>query len=374
MNTASILANTVMAIGVVHGIILLIAIFRIRRLNPVGYAHLLVGVAAVTGVIVEEWIVYNDAWPAFPHVIRSTTWAPLVFGPSVWLFARSLRHPSFKQTDLLHYAPALLAFAYFTPFYLMSGAEKISFVQNTHVIPLESSLFGLAKAVSLFAYFSVLRMHLGAILRTDNNRLTRRFRIVVTAFLIFMAMLAAAFAAEHLIGNIPFPSDAMGAVVAGFFIYVLSLIAIADWRSFALSLPPQGADATESPVVPSREALLDDKTAKSLYDDLDRSVRESKIYREPGLKLEQLGAHTGLPPHYLSYVINSQSGKNVQNWLNRFRIQDAKKMLIEQKDRPVLQIGLAAGFNSKAAFNRAFKMETGKSPSEFRSDASQIIN
>ncbi|MBU4569103.1 MAG: hypothetical protein KJ833_09085, partial [Alphaproteobacteria bacterium] len=61
-----------MAIGVVQGAVLAISLLRIRPLNPVGYSHLLVGVAAVAAIIVEEWVVYHDAWRFAPHVLMST--------------------------------------------------------------------------------------------------------------------------------------------------------------------------------------------------------------------------------------------------------------------------------------------------------------
>ncbi|MCB1610564.1 MAG: AraC family transcriptional regulator, partial [Xanthomonadales bacterium] len=99
------------------------------------------------------------------------------------------------------------------------------------------------------------------------------------------------------------------------------------------------------------------------------------LFREPGLKIDNLAAALQLPVHYLSYAINAGSGRNVQAWLNQLRVEDAMQALAGADADSVLAVGLAAGFNSKASFNRAFRAETGVSPSEFRARSkAQIAN
>ena len=58
-------------------------------------------------------------------------------------------------------------------------------------------------------------------------------------------------------------------------------------------------------------------------------------------------------------------------FLNRYRIDEAKAALSDpsQRDVPVLTIAMDAGFQSIGPFNRAFKADTGMTPTEFRRDA-----
>jgi len=364
-------ANILMAIGVIHGVVLAIALLRIRRLNPIGYSHLFLGVSAVTAVIVEQWLVYNDAWRIVPHMLMSTTWAPFLFGPSVWLFVKSLDRPVFHKGDILHYAPAFVALIYLAPYYVLSGADKIALAERATSIPIDASVLGLAKTASLYAYFIAVLRKLTRMRQTSQIRLIRRFRSIVAAFLVCLTAVVAIFAAENVLGAPATRSDLFSAVIASVFFYVLSLVAVADWREFALSSSPGGAAAERGRAQP-RNALLDEATARSLFMQVTHKVTERELFKEQGLNLDELAAATGLAPHYLSYVVNSRSGKTVQSWINGFRVEAAKKALLADPGRSVLEIGLEAGFNSKAAFNRAFKTETDKSPSEFRSKTSQI--
>ncbi|PJZ53466.1 helix-turn-helix domain-containing protein [Leptospira adleri] len=59
-------------------------------------------------------------------------------------------------------------------------------------------------------------------------------------------------------------------------------------------------------------------------------------------------------------------GKSFHVFVSGFRIEEAKQMLLEEKDRSVLSIGLAVGFNSYSAFLRSFIKSEGITPKKFR--------
>ncbi|HEY1405828.1 MAG TPA: helix-turn-helix domain-containing protein [Spirochaetota bacterium] len=58
---------------------------------------------------------------------------------------------------------------------------------------------------------------------------------------------------------------------------------------------------------------------------------------------------------------------NFRSYLNSFRIDEARSMLIEKPELSVLEIAYATGFNSKSSFNELFIKSTGLSPRDFRS-------
>jgi AraC-like DNA-binding protein len=85
-----------------------------------------------------------------------------------------------------------------------------------------------------------------------------------------------------------------------------------------------------------------------------------------------LAARLDLPEHRLRQVINEGLGhRNFNAFLNRYRIDEAKAALSDagQRDVPVLTIAMDAGFQSIGPFNRAFKADTGLTPTEFRRNA-----
>jgi AraC-like DNA-binding protein len=97
-----------------------------------------------------------------------------------------------------------------------------------------------------------------------------------------------------------------------------------------------------------------------------------RIYRQEGLAIGALAARFDVPEYRLRQAINEGLGyRNFNAFLNRYRIEDAKAALsdIAQREVPVLTIAMDAGFQSIGPFNRAFKAETGMTPSEFRREA-----
>jgi AraC-like DNA-binding protein len=102
---------------------------------------------------------------------------------------------------------------------------------------------------------------------------------------------------------------------------------------------------------------------------IERLMGEERVYRREGLTIGALAAMLRLPEYRLRQVINEGLGhRNFNAFLNRHRIDETKAALADpgQKDVPVLTIAMDAGFQSIGPFNRAFKADTGMTPTEFR--------
>ena len=87
------------------------------------------------------------------------------------------------------------------------------------------------------------------------------------------------------------------------------------------------------------------------------------------LGVADLATHLGLAEYRLRRLINGALGqRNFNSYLNQFRIQAACVQLADPARRrlPILSIALDVGFASIGPFNRAFKTQTGLTPSEFR--------
>jgi len=105
---------------------------------------------------------------------------------------------------------------------------------------------------------------------------------------------------------------------------------------------------------------------------LDRLMREDRVYRDERLSIAALALRLGVPEYRLRRLINRQLGhRNFNSFVNQWRLGDAKQALSDPAERevPISTIALDAGFQSLGPFNRAFKTETGLTPSEFRARA-----
>lgn len=100
-----------------------------------------------------------------------------------------------------------------------------------------------------------------------------------------------------------------------------------------------------------------------------RTAMTAGIWREEGLAIGALALRLNVPEHRLRRAINTGLGyRNFSAFINRARIQAAMAQLTdpEQADTTVLEIAYDVGFASLGPFNRAFRAETGQSPTEFR--------
>jgi AraC-like DNA-binding protein len=123
------------------------------------------------------------------------------------------------------------------------------------------------------------------------------------------------------------------------------------------------------PLAPA--ALAIDPDERALLDRLRRLMEEDRVYREEGLGIAALATRLALPEYRLRRLINRRLGhRNFASFINGYRLAETVAALSDptQAQVPVLTIALDAGFQSIGPFNRAFKAQTGMTPTDFRRD------
>jgi AraC-like DNA-binding protein len=105
---------------------------------------------------------------------------------------------------------------------------------------------------------------------------------------------------------------------------------------------------------------------------LESLMTTDKLYLNPTLGLPELAARAGLTSHQLSYLINEGFGENFYQFVNRYRVNEAKRLLHSKAHQHLSIMGIAfeSGFNSKTTFNTTFKKFTGVSPSQYQQQPS----
>lgn len=84
------------------------------------------------------------------------------------------------------------------------------------------------------------------------------------------------------------------------------------------------------------------------------------------LSLEEVSEKAHIAPSYLSRLFKKNAGINFVSYLRKRRIEIAKNLL-DFSDMPIANIALELSYNDPNYFGRAFKEETGLTPSEYRS-------
>ena len=100
----------------------------------------------------------------------------------------------------------------------------------------------------------------------------------------------------------------------------------------------------------------------------DQWMHRLSEYLDGELTLQKLAKALAVSPHHLSQTINEQLNQNFIDFINAYRIEEAKRMLVDpaKKHYSILAVSEEVGFNSKSAFNTAFKKHANMTPSEFR--------
>jgi AraC-like DNA-binding protein len=93
-------------------------------------------------------------------------------------------------------------------------------------------------------------------------------------------------------------------------------------------------------------------------------------YLDNKITLPKLANQLGISHHLLSEVINKTCNENFFQFVNRYRVEFATRLLKDKKYAhfTIEAIGYEVGFNSKTTFNTTFKKIKGKSPSEFQKE------
>lgn len=95
-------------------------------------------------------------------------------------------------------------------------------------------------------------------------------------------------------------------------------------------------------------------------------MQDQRPWLEPELTLPQLAQRLGIHPNVLSRIINTGCGQNFNDFVNSYRVAQARQLLADPQfaHYSLLGVALASGFNSKSTFNRVFKKLTEQVPGE----------
>ncbi len=278
-----------------------------------------------------------------------------------WLFACALFDDEF---ELRPYHVAI-----------WTAPVAVGFVQIFIFLPARSPAVepvGLALTLASPAFAALAVAQSVAGWRSDLVERRRRLRVfVVGATAAYIAVIAAA---ELVLRTGPVPLPATLANASG----LVAMSAVIAWSLLRAAggdlFPVAGAPSPE----PGRQELASDgagrgpgrlQADRKLLGEIERLMTTERAYRQEGLTIGSLSLKLGVPEYRLRGAINQGLGyRNFAAFLNHYRIEDAKIALADptQAEVPILTIAMDSGFASLPPFNRAFKAETGHTPTEYR--------
>ncbi len=118
----------------------------------------------------------------------------------------------------------------------------------------------------------------------------------------------------------------------------------------------------------TRELLPERNIDNLIIEKITHCMEVEKLFLNPRLNIERLAEHINVPYREVSALINQHFHTNFNEYINLYRINEAKRLLSDSQflNVPINEIYAQAGFNSKSAFHRFFSRLVGISPTEFR--------
>lgn len=108
---------------------------------------------------------------------------------------------------------------------------------------------------------------------------------------------------------------------------------------------------------------------------LEHALAEKKLFMDPTLNLESLAKQLHMSPRNLSVLINRHYQRNFYEVINKYRIEEAKRLMLDEKRKnaTILDIMYEVGFNSKTTFNSCFKKQVSVTPRDFKKQQEGLV-
>ncbi|MCG8453226.1 MAG: helix-turn-helix domain-containing protein [Spirochaetales bacterium] len=378
----SILSNMVQFLGSIFGISFSILLFFSQKNHRANrYLSLLLLITGLS-ILLQLGLDY-EIQLRFPHIIHLFYPANLLYGPLLFLFTREMTFPhKTPRRTFLHFIPFLFLMMFLIPsFYILTGSEKIrlfhqqgeGFIQNffqwfQYLILFHGFSYTLASFMETRAYQKAVHRCFSQSEKVSLEWLQRIILIILFIWSITISWRLFDY-------QLPLTGNDMGKITGFLGIFLIYLVAFLMMRQPDLFQYLTLLEEESQPLVPLekspgkyRNLTMDETTCQKHCQSLYELLSSKKLYLNPEFTVKDLAQEMGISSAQLSMVISSQTSENFHSLINRFRVEEATKLLIssEFQNRNILDVALSSGFHSKSVFNRYFKQITGTTPLQYK--------
>jgi AraC-like DNA-binding protein len=319
----------------------------------------------------------------FPQIYFVGSFAYYIDAALLYFYVKSLIFRDFhiRRKDYYHLIPivlfAIFMFATYFRFPLVQRLVWINneiFVYSAHYIT-SDFLCKIMRVVYCVACFRLILKYKDLLKATHSNiEKVDVFwlKLLVIGFLI-VTIMEASLAVAKVIGlvidfnfhqlNLPI-IEFIG--LSGYYatFFLVCTLVFTSMRYFANFEAIRQKKEPEPAKKPVQEKLLNPEYAEKI----DNLMRSDKPYLMADITLDILAEKLAIPARDLSMIINRHFDNNFYEFINNYRIEEAKKILIDpkNKDKTITDVYLEVGFNSKSVFNTFFKKIVGQTPTEYR--------
>ena len=367
-------------LGALYGL-LFATLLWFARTNVIANRFLALLLVTIALLMLPYIIGYAGYYDAYPWLSFMPYKLSLAIGPLIYAYVRALGSPGLPEGGWWHFLPAAVQFTYYCIVFSFPLEAKNQWDEFPHAVivyPVELAASFLSMA--LYGHAAFRRYHrYQAWLAANLSQQEEHRTIWVSNFLLALGVTLTLWIAlvlfDRLVAKLDYFQQFPFYVWLGILVYYLGT---EGYRNAAHHYPlwrtPEPS-AAESAELVDVDSTLSSTTSRKPRDidwsargrDWKEKLTRAQWWRDPELSLDGLARKLGTNTSDLSRAINEGLGMNFNEMVNRLRV-DAVKDALSGTAEPVnlLSVAFAAGFSSKASFNRSFKQYVGLTPSAFR--------
>jgi AraC-like DNA-binding protein len=360
--------------------LLFLSLFLLTQKKGKRIRHILLGLffLSICLNLLDVFLFETGVYFSIPQIAGWGNCLPLLFGPLIYFYTQSFIFRNFSLTikNWTHFLPFLFLGAG-TGFYWLiqprQVQERMLATLSQHHFPVPVSIVSTMIFIQFLIYvLASLRLvysYKKASGQYFSDAKNRNVSWLYTTLIFFIAVIFIS-AINGLFAQ---------TTLAKYYFLILNLVILAMLlfiiRALFKALGSDFFPFSEEEDIQDKLHYANSKAQKREYSEaaqieqvLTQYMQSTKPFLAPELTLDQLALQLSLKPRELSRVINDRLGQNFYDFINRYRIQEASRLLTNPKDRKitVLEVLYEVGFNSKSSFNTLFKKYTGLTPSEFK--------
>jgi AraC-like DNA-binding protein len=396
------LAPVLILIGSAQSAFLALALIMKRAGNRKANLFLAVLLFTLSIGLIDGFLIVTNYYRLYPHLIGVERPLEFFYGPLLYFYVRELsssKRIMFSWKQALHFIPVALKALLYIPLFRLSADEKarlwtlaMSSLEERRralefmdvILVIQMAVYLIVSLRLIMAYSSRIKQSFSSVERISLSWL-RNLLILFFCLWIMFAFYVLFAAPSGLFREAGYLLYLMAAAV----IYVMGFKGLMQPEIFSrfetarqaelIRTDPPSCDATYLLVGTPRDAgatrkvkyqrsSLTDEQSATILDQLTRIMETGRPFLDPELTLPELSERLSVSPNHLSQVINGKCKKSFFDFVNEYRIEEAKKLLLSPRfsHYSILGIALEVGFNSKSSFYTAFKKHTGMTPSQYK--------
>lgn len=305
-------------------------------------------------------------WNGNFRFIAFSEFSILLFGPTVYLFTRSILHrEKYTYQDLVHYVPGVVYSLFVTFYYIIPPNEVISTrIKTGELYRVVHICLGFGLTVNstyLILAWNLFKQFSDSIKNEVSYELHTRFIVnflgVISACLFFWIIIY--------FFNL-FGFEGLEYAVRPY-IWILLVFIILFITYYGMASPNVMKVLPEIELKKYTQSKLSTEDLDRLKKQLDQIMIDKKPYLNSKLLKSELAQMLGVNDPELARLLNEKIGMNFFEYVNYYRIKEFIALAKTDMAKQLTFFGLAqeAGFNSKTTFNKSFKKLMGDSPSAY---------